>query len=709
MAHTINEYSYNGTETDYDLSFSGGFRVRSDVSAYKRGPNKIPISFSWLTNARVRISTAGLVQGDVIVFVRTVSKVTAPVNLLLPNNFTREAVVTAVNHTLMALQEVLDGRTDEFTGLFIDKMTALLNETTLARDDAALSMQQAVSSAEQAALSEVAAVQGAAIATNAAVLAALLLDSGEPTANGQSFATPYPSYGATVNAVQSAEFPLAVLRVSCSDSVLVEWVRKPGGPCLGGGWIPVGDALPDHFGAIADWNGTTGTDNTSALRDWLSYGKQCRGRSGRYRVTGTLEFTASNETVDGRGMEIVHDTPDITNVLTITGLTNSKVTGFVINGRKSLKSGEGVQAALGIASYACEGLTIKGNYVFDCLEHGIRTGDISGDIHILNNVVKNCGSPITQRGAGIWMFGGHDRAVVSGNILSGNEWGLGFDDSSSPPRSGIVSRKVTITGNVVTGSNPLEAAFRFEGSHQGVITGNVGIGYGMGVQCRKIQSDRLSEQVSITGNTLDATRCCVSLSSSMGVSVSGNSLRMSVADTSIVRCAVEVYSQTIPRAERIIVTGNSIETAQHGVLIGVSPDHNQTQFTVVVLGNVIFYLSAVPATSFYGVHVSARRAAIRDNEIYGGFTSGVYASNYGSGDITIRGNEVTGCVSHALHLSPGNVATTSVMGNRTWGNGGGGLRLESSANRIETSIAYNHFAEGFNGSTSSCKLTSNVT
>lgn len=514
-------------------------------------------------------------------------------------------------------------------------------------------------------------------------------------------------YAAAVTAATSLPAPVISLS-SAINGYKISWIRQSGGPCLGGGWVPAGEANPEHFGAVADWNGTTGTDNTTALRAWLAYGKKCRGRSGRYRVTGGLEFRASNETLDGLGMEIIHDTADINNVITITGLTNSKVTGFVINGRKSLKGGAGVQAALGIAAYECDGLTIEGNYVFDCLEHGIRTGDISGDIHILNNVVKNCGSPVTQRGAGIWLFGGHDRAVVSGNILSGNEWGLGFDDSSDPPRSGIVSRRVTITGNVVTGSNPLEAAFRFEGSHQGVITGNVGIGYGMGVQCRKIQSDRLSEQVAITGNTLDATRCCVSLSSTMGVSVSGNSLRMSVADTSIVRCAVEVYSQTIPRAERINIIGNSIETAQHGVLIGVSPDHNQTQFTVVVAGNIIFYLSAVAATNFYGVDVSARRASIRDNEIYGGFTMGVNALNYASGDITIRGNEITGCLSHAIRIGPGNVATTSVMNNRTWGNGGGGLRLETSANRIETSIAFNHFAEGLNGSASSTRQTANV-
>lgn len=517
----------------------------------------------------------------------------------------------------------------------------------------------------------------------------------------------FANYAAAENAADSV--PLAARTITAIvDGRRLDWVRLTGGPCLGGGWAPAGEANPEHFGAVADWNGTTGTDNTTALRAWLAYGKQCRGRSGRYRVTGGLEFRANNETLDGRGMEIVHDTAEINNVITITGLTNSKVTGFVIDGRKSLKGGEGVLQALGIAAYDCDGLTIEDNTVFDCLEHGIRTGDISGDTIITNNRVYNCGNPVNGRGSGIWMFGGHDRAVVTGNILLDNQSGFGFDDSSTPPRANIISRRVAITGNVVIGSNPLEASFRFEGSHQGVITGNVGAGYGMGVQCRKIQSDRISEQLAITGNTFDVTRCCVSLSSTQGITVSGNSLRMSVEDTSIVRCAVEIYSQTLPRAERINIVGNTIETAQHGVLIGASPDHQQTLFPVVVASNILFYRSSVAATDFYAVHTTARRSSIRDNEIYGGFTIGVNATDYSSGDLTVRGNEITGCLSHAIRLSPAGVATTSVMNNRTWGNGGGGLRLESAANRIETSIAYNFFAEGINGSASATRQTANV-
>lgn len=158
MAHTINEFIYNGTQTDYDLSFSSGFRVRSNISAYKEGVPRVPLTFSWLTASRVRIVDTGLEQGDTIAFVRTVSKIESPINMLLPNNFTREAVVATVNHTLQALQEVLDGRVDSFNGEFInliesyvEDLTNLLNETVSAKDDAALSALQSAASAVQAA------------------------------------------------------------------------------------------------------------------------------------------------------------------------------------------------------------------------------------------------------------------------------------------------------------------------------------------------------------------------------------------------------------------------------------------------------------------------------------------------------------------------------------------------------------------------------
>lgn len=128
MAHTINTFTFNGTQTDYDISFTGGYRTRDDVTAYKHGPVNYPVAFDWLTETKVRISTAHLVPGDRISFVRTVSKVEPPIDMMLPNNFTREAVVAAVTHTLQALQEVLDGRVDDFNGVFIDAMNKFIEQ-----------------------------------------------------------------------------------------------------------------------------------------------------------------------------------------------------------------------------------------------------------------------------------------------------------------------------------------------------------------------------------------------------------------------------------------------------------------------------------------------------------------------------------------------------------------------------------------------------
>lgn len=121
MAHSINKHIYTG-QTDFDLSFSGGYRVRDDVSCYREGPVRSEVTFNWLTDSRVRIVPTSLTIGDEIHFVRTVSKLEPPVDIMQPNNFTREAVVAAVKHTLQALQEVIDGRIDSFTG---DLITAL--------------------------------------------------------------------------------------------------------------------------------------------------------------------------------------------------------------------------------------------------------------------------------------------------------------------------------------------------------------------------------------------------------------------------------------------------------------------------------------------------------------------------------------------------------------------------------------------------------
>jgi parallel beta-helix repeat protein len=77
------------------------------------------------------------------------------------------------------------------------------------------------------------------------------------------------------------------------------WVQDAGG---GGGGIPASQlalVTAESFGAVGDWNGTTGTDNTTALQNAIN-SLQTGGICGQvllqaksYKVTGTLNITSS--------------------------------------------------------------------------------------------------------------------------------------------------------------------------------------------------------------------------------------------------------------------------------------------------------------------------------------------------------------------------------------------------------------------------------
>lgn len=149
MAYTYTTFTYDG-DTDFDLSFAGGYRVQSDVTAIKVSVPEAPVSFDWLSEHRVRISTAGLKIGDRIQFRRTVSKTDLPVDMMLPNNFTREAVVAAVTHTLQALQEVLDGRVDGLDPVLIEVLNRYISEAGVLVEQAGAQAELAENRASEA-------------------------------------------------------------------------------------------------------------------------------------------------------------------------------------------------------------------------------------------------------------------------------------------------------------------------------------------------------------------------------------------------------------------------------------------------------------------------------------------------------------------------------------------------------------------------------
>lgn len=113
MGLSVNKFTYDGGNK-FDLNFALGYASRGDVTAYKSGDPIVDLDFDWLTNSRVRLKAGqGLVNGDEIVFRRTVSKQSLPVNLAQPGKATRENLELLSKHIMYALHEVLDGRVSD--------------------------------------------------------------------------------------------------------------------------------------------------------------------------------------------------------------------------------------------------------------------------------------------------------------------------------------------------------------------------------------------------------------------------------------------------------------------------------------------------------------------------------------------------------------------------------------------------------------------
>ena len=109
MGLAVNKFTYAG-DNEFDLNFALGYTSQRDVAAYKLGEPERTIRFEWLTDSRVRLSSWNdLVNGDEIVFRRTVSKQQLPVDLLQPGEATRENLELLSKHIMYAMHEVLDG------------------------------------------------------------------------------------------------------------------------------------------------------------------------------------------------------------------------------------------------------------------------------------------------------------------------------------------------------------------------------------------------------------------------------------------------------------------------------------------------------------------------------------------------------------------------------------------------------------------------
>lgn len=115
MGLSVNKFTYSGTD-EFDLNFALGYASRNDVTAYKSGDPNVDIDFDWLTDERVRLQAGhDLSNGDLVVFRRTVSKQTLPVDLTQPGEATRENLEEVARHTMRAVHEILDDRVADTT------------------------------------------------------------------------------------------------------------------------------------------------------------------------------------------------------------------------------------------------------------------------------------------------------------------------------------------------------------------------------------------------------------------------------------------------------------------------------------------------------------------------------------------------------------------------------------------------------------------
>ena len=129
MGLSLNKFTFTGSD-EFDLNFALGYASASDVTAFIEKAEPIDLVFDWITASRVRITVPPELEvGDTIVFARTVSKTTLPVDLTQPGNLTREGVQTAILHSMYAYHEILDGRFGDLVEVS-DALLQTINDAT---------------------------------------------------------------------------------------------------------------------------------------------------------------------------------------------------------------------------------------------------------------------------------------------------------------------------------------------------------------------------------------------------------------------------------------------------------------------------------------------------------------------------------------------------------------------------------------------------
>lgn len=252
---------------------------------------------------------------------------------------------------------------------------------------------------------------------------------------------------------------------------------------------------PEQFGAVPDWNGTTGTDNTAAWGRMNTYltgvGRGYIIMSGRYYLPGGWTLPCGNLIVDGVGSGELHTLG--TGVQGISGLNISNVivrnlystipltnyrTGFQINtlfasGSNILIDNLRTQGGVaGIWFQTCNKVTVRNCYVDTPKADGIHFAAGSYDCIAIGNTVYNCADDAyactwdgvsrpynitfanntldgSIAGYGFAIYSG-DNVVISGNNARNVGYGL-ILITNDPTAGSTPCTNVTASGNKVNG------------------------------------------------------------------------------------------------------------------------------------------------------------------------------------------------------------------------------------------------------------------
>lgn len=479
---------------------------------------------------------------------------------------------------------------------------------------------------------------------------------------------------------------------------------------------------PEMFGALGDGV----ADDTAAIQKWLSFAGMLTATKGKnYRLTGQVSIN-SNSHIIGNDCTLIHDTSTVESVINISNRDNVVIDSVFIDGKKELKSISGTVTAYGVQAYACSNLTIQRCRIFNTCEHGIRVGSTSSNLYILDNILTGNGNSTTGRGFGVWLFGGNEFAFVERNSVYGpHGGGLALDDTSNPPREGVISRRAIFNSNIVDGQNVSKVGMIFEGSQFVIVSSNVVSDCSTGIVARKIQSVSRTQNIIISDNTVSSSQFCIRVSSIQIANINNNILSVINPDTSTMRAAIDIYSQTAPRADNIFVSGNRILTTYHGIVAGIDVDHANGPINGLKISN--------NTLEFYGINDNIQNVGIfvydigttlgttsfnpspcvvSNNNISGGFYIGIDARAFTeNGEAVIRDNVIRDYQRYGIRVSPSGSHKAAVVHGNTTSSvvaGTAGLRLENAGNVSTTVIAANVFSDNTSGTATATVRKANI-